>query len=128
MIAKFAVTVTVDTDAASATLRPAGLPTPDNVHGITAVLRGAERVLPACAVLLHLAQFQIGSPEALRSRSGSGAEILRKKQIIPRGCSTGHVPDFDVGMEKARNYDYKARAPDVSSNNIGDASVSSDHS
>lgn len=76
MTAKLAVTVTVDMDAASVTLRPAGRLTSENVNGILAVLQRAGRVLPGCDVLIDLDRLQIGSPEALHTLSGSGAGIL----------------------------------------------------
>lgn len=74
MTAKLAVTVAVDLDAAAVTLRPAGRLTSENVQGILAVVRRAGRVLPGCDVLVDLDQLHIGSPDALRVLSESGAE------------------------------------------------------
>jgi hypothetical protein len=76
MTTKLSVTVTVDMDAATATLRPAGRLTFENVHGILAVLRRAGHVLPGFDILLDLDKLRIGSPEALRALSGPSAEIL----------------------------------------------------
>lgn len=72
MTAKLAVAV--DLHAAAVTLRPAGKLTSENVPCILAVVRRAGRVLPGCEVLWDLDQLHIGSPDALRVLSESGAE------------------------------------------------------
>lgn len=92
MTAKLAVTVSVDMDAGSVTLRPAGRLTSENVPGILAVLRRAGRVLPGCNVLLDLDHLQIGSPDALRTLSGSGAEIQHGRHSVD--AHDGYRPAF----------------------------------
>lgn len=82
MTAKLSLTVTVDMDAASATLHPAGRLTSENAHGILAVIRRAGRVLPGFTVLLDLDQLHIGSPEALRTLSESDAKILHGRHAL----------------------------------------------
>lgn len=76
MTTKLAVTVAVDMDASSVTVRPFGRLTSDNVRGLLAVVRRAERILPGFAVQLDLNQLNCDSNEALRALSDSGAETL----------------------------------------------------
>lgn len=88
MTAKLAVTVAVDMDVASVTLRPAGRITPENVHGLLALVPRAKSVLSGFDLLLDLAQLYVVSPEALRTLSESGAELLCERLPLnapPRG-------------------------------------------
>ncbi|MCY1235004.1 hypothetical protein D9M72_476050 [compost metagenome] len=62
-------------DAASVSVRPSGQLTSQNVHGILAVLGRARGAFPGCDILLDVDQLHIGSTEALRTLSGSGAEL-----------------------------------------------------
>jgi hypothetical protein len=88
MPAKLAVTVAVEMDAATVTLRPAGSLTPENVHGLLAVARRARHVLPGFDVRLDLDQLRAGSPEVLRALSESGAPIP------PGHARDGNRPDL----------------------------------
>lgn len=76
MTTKLAVTVAVDMDATTVTLKPAGRLTPDNVRGLLAVVGRAGRVLPGFAVQLDLDLLHTNSPEALRTLTESGAKTL----------------------------------------------------
>lgn len=76
MTTKLAVTVAVDMDATTVTLRPAGRLTPENVRGLLAVVGRAGRVLPGFAVQLDLDLLHTDSPEALRTLADSGAKTL----------------------------------------------------
>lgn len=76
MTAKLAVTVAVDMDATTVTLRPAGRLTPDNVRALLAVVGRAGRVLPGFSVQLDLDLLIAISPEALRTLTESGATTL----------------------------------------------------
>ncbi|MET1154176.1 hypothetical protein [Arthrobacter sp.] len=76
MTTKLAVTVAVDMDATTVTLRPAGRLTPENVRGLLAVVGRAGRVLPGFAVQLDLDLLHTDSPEALRALTDSGARTL----------------------------------------------------
>jgi hypothetical protein len=78
MPAKLSVTVAVDMDSASVTLRPAGSLTPENVQGLLAVVRRAARVLPGFGVLLDLDQLHVGCPEAFRALSQAGARTIHR--------------------------------------------------
>jgi hypothetical protein len=82
MTTKLAVTVAVDLDASSVRVRPSGRLTSDNVRGLLAVVRRAERILPGFAVQLDLDQLRCDSPEALRALTDSGVETLAP---YPRG-------------------------------------------
>lgn len=95
MTTKLAVTVSVDMDASSVIVRPSGRLTSDNVRGLLAVVRRAERILPGFAVQLDLNQLHCDSHEALRALSGSGAETL-----APRP-STRHRGRSDVAARLA---------------------------
>jgi hypothetical protein len=72
MTTKLSVTVAVDMDFAAVTLRLAGKLTSENVQGLLAVVRRAERDLPGVDLQLDLAHLQTGSPEAFRTLSDSG--------------------------------------------------------
>jgi hypothetical protein len=90
MTTKLAVTVAVDMDARSVTVRPSGRLTSDNVRGLLAVVHRAERILPGFAVQLDLDQLRYGSPEALRALSDYGAETLAP---YPRDTRDWHRSD-----------------------------------
>lgn len=76
MTAKLAVTVAVDMDATTVTLRPAGSLTPNNVRALLALVGRAGRVLPGFAVQLDLDLMRTGHPEAVRTLADSGVRIL----------------------------------------------------
>ena len=76
MTTKLAVTVAVDMDATTVTLRPTGRLTPNNVRALLALVGRAGRVLPGFAVHLDLDLLQTASPEALRTLTASGAKTL----------------------------------------------------
>jgi hypothetical protein len=76
MTAKLAVTVAVDMDTTSVTLRPAGRLTPNNVRALLSVIDRAGRILPGFAVHLDLDLLHTESPEAFRTLTESGAQIL----------------------------------------------------
>jgi hypothetical protein len=76
MTAKLAVTVAVDMDATTVTLRPAGSLTPKNVRALLALAGRAGRVLPGFAVQLDLDLLHAGHPEAVRTLTDSGVRIL----------------------------------------------------
>ena len=76
MTAKLAITVAVDMDATTVTLKAAGTLTANNVHALLSVAGRAGRVLPGFAVRLDLDLVETGSPEAVRTLTESGAKIL----------------------------------------------------
>jgi hypothetical protein len=76
MTTKLAVTVAVDMDATTVTLRPTGNLTPDNVRALLALVGRAGRVLPGFGVHLDLDLLRTGSPEAVRALRQSGAKTL----------------------------------------------------
>ncbi|MDN4645240.1 hypothetical protein [Arthrobacter sp. PsM3] len=76
MTTKLAVTVAVDMDATTVTLRPTGRLTPNNVRALVALVGRAGRVLPGFAVHLDLELLHTNSPEALRTLTESGAKTL----------------------------------------------------
>lgn len=76
MTAKLAITVAVDMDATTVTLRAAGRLTPNNVFALLSVAGRAGRVLPGFAVHLDLDLVDTGSPEAVRTLTESGAQVL----------------------------------------------------
>ncbi|WP_427170433.1 hypothetical protein [Arthrobacter sp. 92] len=90
MTAKLAVTVAVDMDATTVTLRTAGKLTPNNVRALLAVVGRAGRVLPGFAVHLHLDQLHTSSPEALHALSGAGVTTLSAHR--PVRTRRGHHP------------------------------------
>lgn len=93
MTAKLSVTVAVDLDVASVTVRAAGALTWENVRGLIAVVRRAERTLSGFAVLLDLSQLLACSPEASRILRESGA------QTVPPGPVDGRYP---IGQRNTR--------------------------
>ena len=76
MTTRLAVTVAVDMDASTVTLRPTGRLTPNNVRALLALVGRAGRVLPGFAVHLDLDLLQTGSPEAVRTLTESGVKTL----------------------------------------------------
>jgi len=62
---KLSVTVAVDLDLTSVTIRVAGLLNSQNVGGLLAVVKRAERILPDFAVRLDLEHLRSAAPEAL---------------------------------------------------------------
>lgn len=76
MTAKLTITVAVDLDSNSVTVRPAGTLISENVRGLLAVVRRAERTLPGFVVGLDLSHVLAASRDALGDLSGSGAVIL----------------------------------------------------
>lgn len=84
MTAKFAVTVAVDIDATTVTLRPAGSLTTSNVRVLLALAGRAGRVLPGFAVHLDLDLLHTGHPEAVRTLTDSGVRILSTHPLDAR--------------------------------------------
>jgi hypothetical protein len=84
MTAKLAVTVAVDMDATTVTLRPAGRLTPNNVRALLALVGRAGRVLPGFAVHLDLDLLPTGHPEAVRTLMDSGVRILSPHPLDAR--------------------------------------------
>jgi hypothetical protein len=84
MTTKLAVTVAVDMDATTVTLRPAGRLTPNNVRALLVLVGRAGRVLPGFAVRLDLDLLHTGCPEALRTLTESGAQILPLRPLVAR--------------------------------------------
>lgn len=76
MTAKLSVTVAVDLDVTSVTVRAAGTLTCENVRGLIAVVRRAERTLPGFAIILDPGQLHAGPPEAFRVLRESGARTV----------------------------------------------------
>lgn len=85
MTAKLGVTVAVDLDVASVTVRAAGALTRENVRGLIAVLSRAERTLSGFAVLLDLSQVLACSPEASRILRESGTQTVPPRPVHGRG-------------------------------------------
>lgn len=84
MTAKLAVTVAVDMDATTVTLRPAGRLTTNNVRALLALVGRAGRVLPGFAVHLDLDLLHTESVEAVRTLTESGAHILPPRPLDAR--------------------------------------------
>lgn len=84
MTAKLAVTVAVDMDATTATLRPAGRLTPNNFRAVLALVGRAGRVLPGFAVQLDLDLLHSGHPEAVRTLTDSAVRILSPHPLDAR--------------------------------------------
>lgn len=76
MTTKLAVTVAVDMDATTVTLKPAGRLTPSNVRALVALVGRSGRVLPGFSVHLDLDMLHATCPEALRTLTESGARTL----------------------------------------------------
>lgn len=76
MTTKLAVTVAVDMDATTVTLRPAGRLTASNARALLALVGRSGRILPGFAVHLDLDQLHTGCPEVVRTLTDSGAQIL----------------------------------------------------
>ena len=81
MTAKLNVTVAVDLDASFVTVRPAGTLTCENVRGLIAVVRRAERTLPGFEIILDLSQLRSGSPAAFRMLGESRTPTLSPRQV-----------------------------------------------
>jgi hypothetical protein len=75
MTKKLAVTVAIDVDAPAVTLKPAGVLTDDNVKGLVAVVRRAERVMPDFRLRLDPVRLKAASPQALGILAEAGVEI-----------------------------------------------------
>lgn len=91
MTAKLAVTVAVDMDATTVTLRPTGRLTPNNVSALLALVGRAGRVLPGFEVHLDLDQLNTSSPEALHALSSAGVTIITAHHRMR--TRRGHHPD-----------------------------------
>ena len=87
MTAKLSVTVAVDLDVTSVTVRAAGTLTCDNARGLIAVVRRAERTLPGFAILLDLSQLHAGSPAAFRVLRDSGERTVPPSLVNDRGAT-----------------------------------------
>ena len=74
MTKKLAVTVAVDVDAPAVTLKPAGVLTDENVKGLVAIARRAERLMPDCNLHLETVRLRDVSPGALRVLAEAGIE------------------------------------------------------
>jgi hypothetical protein len=72
---KLSVTVSVDLDHTSVTIRVVGLLSTDNVGGFLAVVNRASRTLPDLRVRLDLEHLRSHSPEALHLLHQSVAEV-----------------------------------------------------
>lgn len=91
MTAKLAVTVAVDMDATTVTLRPTGRLTPNNVSALLALVGRAGRVLPGFEVHLDLDQLNTSSPEALHTLSSAGVTTITAHHRMR--TRRGHHPD-----------------------------------
>src|SRR5690242_16782442 len=92
MTTKLAVTVAVDMDATTVTLKTVGRLTTDNVRALLALVGRAGRVLPGFEVHLDLNHLHGSSPEALHTLSGAGGKALT---ALHRGPARGgHHPDL----------------------------------
>ena len=92
MTTKLAVTVAVDMDATTVTLRPTGKLTADNVRALLALVGRAGRVLPGFELHLDLNHLHVSSPEALHKLSGAGVKTLTAHHQGP--ARRGHYPDL----------------------------------
>ena len=80
---KLGVTISVDLDASSVTIRPVGTLTTRNLHGLVALRHGAERALPHCAVSLDRRFIAYESDESRHALEHSG--------LVPQPVRTRHV-------------------------------------
>jgi len=69
---RLSVTVSVDLDALTVTIRPAGTLTEHNLEGLVALWHRAERTLPHCTVHLDTAFLRYGSDDAHAALSRTG--------------------------------------------------------
>lgn len=76
MTTKLALTVAVDMDGAAVTLKPSGVLTRDNVRGLIAVARRAQRVLAGFTVHVDLDRLHAVAPGALRDLADAGMKTL----------------------------------------------------
>lgn len=81
---KLSVTVSVDLDLTSVTIRVAGPLNTDNVSGLLAVINRASRTLPDLRVHLDLVHLRSASPEALRRASGTVMAFNRPSRASER--------------------------------------------
>lgn len=84
MTAKLSVTVAVDPDVATVTVRTGGTLSCQNVHGLIALVRRAERSLPGFSIALDLSQLKSGPPEAFRAIRESGARVVPRTPVNDR--------------------------------------------
>lgn len=98
MTAKLAVTVAVDMDATTVTLRPVGSLTLNNVRALLALAGRAGRVLPGFAVHLDLDLLHIGHPQAMRTLKDSGLRILPQH---PLDALPGHRRPYHTARRAA---------------------------
>lgn len=84
MTAKLAITVAVDMDATTVTLRAAGRLTPHNVFALLSVVGRAGRVLPSFSIYLDMDLVDTGSPEAFRTLTESGAQVIPSHPLDAR--------------------------------------------
>lgn len=75
MTTKLSVTVAVDLDLTSVTIRVAGLLNSQNVGGLLAVVKRAQRTLPDFTVRLDLENLRSVAPEALHLLRQSAAVL-----------------------------------------------------
>lgn len=76
MTAKLTVTVAVDLDGRSVTVRPSGTLTCENVRGLLAVVHRAERTLPGFAVHVDPGHVLAASGDAFGDLRDAGAVVL----------------------------------------------------
>lgn len=90
------VTISIDMDAATLVLRPAGSLTDRNVHGIVPVVRRAERALADFDVSVDLGTLHCASPGALDSLHQAGVRTIQSRR--PEYL---HICRFHSGQEAA---------------------------
>jgi hypothetical protein len=96
MTKKLAVTVAIDVDAPAVTLKPAGVLTDDNVKGLVAVVRRAERVMPDFRPRLDPDRLKAASPQALRILAEAGVEITADASWAAMTSSRGPKQTHNV--------------------------------
>jgi hypothetical protein len=95
MTKKLAVTVAVDVDAPAVTLKPAGVLTDENVKGLVAIARRAERLMPDCNLHLETVRLRAVSPGALQVLAEAGIETTEAPHL--RGEVASPQPETMTG-------------------------------
>lgn len=89
MTTKLSVTVAVDLDLATVTIRAAGLLNAENISGLLAVVSRAQRTLPDFVVRLDLEHLRSACPDALhrlqQSTALGTADTARGFAVAARG-------------------------------------------
>ncbi|KRE80092.1 hypothetical protein [Arthrobacter sp. Soil763] len=87
---KLGVTVSVDLDASTVTIRPVGTLTNRNLQGLLALRHRAERALPHCDIVLDGAFLGYESTDArealIRSGLRPGTDRPRRTGLGPRAA------------------------------------------